>query len=73
MITEKLEEAFAENEEWLAVLGEAVYRIRKTVKDDLKRSQTSRDRRAIDADPSTGSRDRSDSESAWICNVYKGH
>ncbi len=28
-ITEKLEEAFAENEEWLAVLGEAVYQYQK--------------------------------------------
>ena len=28
-VTAKLEEAFADNEEWLAVLGEAVYSIRK--------------------------------------------
>ena len=28
-ITEKLEEAFAENEEWLAVLGEAIYQYQK--------------------------------------------
>ena len=43
VITEKLEEAFAENEEWLSVLGEAVYQYqKKTVqKDDPKRSQTS--------------------------------
>ena len=30
-ITEKLEEAFADNEEWLAKLGEAVYQYQKTV------------------------------------------
>ena len=30
-ITEKLEEAFADNEEWLAKLGEAVYRYQKKV------------------------------------------
>ena len=29
VITEKLEEAFADNEEWLAVLGEAVYQYQK--------------------------------------------
>ena len=28
-VTEKLEEAFADNEEWLAVLGEAVYQYQK--------------------------------------------
>ena len=37
VITEKLEEAFADNEEWLAVLGEAVYQYqKKTVKMILK-------------------------------------
>ncbi len=41
-ITEKLEEAFAENEEWLAVLGEAVYQyqkktVRKMILKDQKR------------------------------------
>ena len=42
VITEKLEEAFAENEEWLAVLGEAVYQyqkktVRKMILKDHKR------------------------------------
>ena len=42
VITEKLEEAFAENEEWLAVLGEAVYQyqkktVRKVILKDHKR------------------------------------
>ena len=30
-VTEKLEEAFAENEEWLAILGEAVYQYQKKI------------------------------------------
>ncbi|MCR5432733.1 MAG: polyribonucleotide nucleotidyltransferase [Lachnospiraceae bacterium] len=42
VITEKLEEAFADNEEWLAVLGEAVYQyekktVRKMILKDHKR------------------------------------
>lgn len=41
-ITEKLEQAFAENEEWLAVLGEAIYQyekktVRKMILKDHKR------------------------------------
>ncbi len=41
-ITEKLEEAFAENEEWLAILGEAIYQyqkktVRKMILKDHKR------------------------------------
>ena len=41
-ITERLEEAFADNEEWLAVLGEAVYQyqkktVRKMILKDHKR------------------------------------
>ncbi len=41
-VTEKLEEAFAENEEWLAILGEAVYQyqkktVRKMILKDHKR------------------------------------
>lgn len=42
VITEKLEEAFVENEEWLAILGEAVYQyekktVRKMILKDHKR------------------------------------
>ena len=49
VITEKLEEAFADNEEWLAKLGEAVYQyqkkvVRKMILKDHKRP----DGRAID-------------------------
>ena len=47
-ITEKLEEAFAENEEWLAVLGEAVYQYqKKTVLKMILKDQKRPDGRAI--------------------------
>ena len=47
-ITEKLEEAFAENEEWLAVLGEAVYQYqKKTVRKIILKDQKRPDGRAI--------------------------
>ena len=47
-ITEKLEEAFAENEEWLAVLGEAVYQYqKKTVRKMILKYQKRPDGRAI--------------------------
>ena len=47
-ITEKLEEAFAENEEWLAVLGEAVYQYqKKTVRKMILKEQKRPDGRAI--------------------------
>ena len=48
-ITEKFEEAFAENEEWLAVLGEAVYQYqKKTVRKMILKDHTRPDGRAID-------------------------
>ena len=47
-ITERLEEAFAENEEWLAVLGEAVYQYqKKTVRKMILKDQKRPDGRAI--------------------------
>ena len=47
-ITEKLEEAFAENAEWLAVLGEAVYQYqKKTVRKMILKDQKRPDGRAI--------------------------
>ena len=56
-ITEKLEEAFAEKEDWLAVLGEAVYQYqKKTVrKNDSQRPQETR-RPGGAPDPSSGGR-----------------
>ncbi|MCI5881444.1 MAG: polyribonucleotide nucleotidyltransferase [Clostridium sp.] len=47
-ITEKLSEAFAENEEWLAVLGEAVYQYeKKTVRKMILRDHKRPDGREI--------------------------
>ncbi len=48
-ITEKLEEAFAEKEEWLSVLGEAVYQYqKKTVRKMILKDHKRPDGRAID-------------------------
>ena len=48
-ITEKLEESFAENEEWLAVLGEAVYQYqKKTVRKRILKDHKRPDGRAVD-------------------------
>ena len=48
-ITEKFEEAFAENEEWLAMLGEAVYQYqKKTVRKMILKDKKRPDGRAID-------------------------
>ena len=48
VITEKLEEAFADNEEWLAVLGEAVYQYQKnTVRKMILKDHKRPDGRAI--------------------------
>ncbi len=47
-ITDKLEEAFAEKEEWLAVLGEAVYQYqKKTVRKMILKDQKRPDGRAM--------------------------
>ena len=48
-ITEKLEEAFAENEEWLEILGEAIYQYqKKTVRKMILKDHKRPDGRAID-------------------------
>ena len=48
-ITEKLEEAFAEKEEWLAVLGEAIYQYqKKTVRKMILKDHKRPDGRALD-------------------------
>ena len=47
-ITERLEEAFAENEEWLAILGEAIYQYeKKTVRKMILKNHKRPDGRAI--------------------------
>jgi len=49
VITAKLEEAFAENEEWLAILGEAIYQYeKKTVRKMILKDHKRPDGRAID-------------------------
>ena len=49
VVTEKLEEAFAENEEWLAVLPEAVYKYqKKTVRKMILKDHKRPDGREID-------------------------
>ena len=49
VITEKLEEAFADNEEWLSVLGEAVYQYqKKTVRKMILKDHKRPDGRAVD-------------------------
>ncbi|MBE5903979.1 MAG: polyribonucleotide nucleotidyltransferase [Pseudobutyrivibrio sp.] len=48
-ITERLEEAFAENEEWLAVLGEAIYQYeKKTVRKMILKDHKRPDGRQLD-------------------------
>ena len=48
-VTEKLEETFADNEEWLAVLGEAVYQYqKKTVRKMILKDHKRPDGRAIE-------------------------
>lgn len=48
-ITEKFEEAFAENEEWLSILGEAVYQYqKKTVRKMILKDRKRPDGRKID-------------------------
>ena len=48
-ITEKMKDAFADNEEWLAVLGEAVYQYqKKTVRKMILKDHKRPDGRAID-------------------------
>ena len=49
LVTAKLEEAFAENEEWLALLGEAIYQYeKKTVRKMILKDHKRPDGRAID-------------------------
>ena len=57
VVTEKLEEAFADNEEWLAVLPEAVYQYqKKTVRKMILKDHKRPDGRADRPDQTTCSR-----------------
>ena len=56
-ITDKLKEAFAEKEEWLAVLGEAVYQYqKKTVRKMILKDHKTSGRPCDHTDPSSGCR-----------------
>ena len=56
-VTEKLAEAFAEKEEWLSVLGEAVYQYeKKTVRKMILKDHKRPDGREITQDRSSCSR-----------------
>ena len=70
-ITARLQDAFADNEEWLAVLGEAVYQYqKKTVRKMILKDHKRPDGRADHTDPSSGSRSRHHPESTWFCHVH---
>ena len=70
-ITAKLEEAFADQEDWLAILPEAVYQYqKKTVRKMILKDHKRPDGRAITRDPSAGCRSGYHSESTWFCYVY---
>ena len=71
-ITEKLEEAFIDNEEWLSLLGEAIYQYqKKTVRKMILKDHKRPDGRAIDQIRPLADRSGSSSKSPWFCNVYK--
>ena len=71
VITEKLEEAFAENEEWLAVLDEAVYQYqKKTVRKMILKDHKRPDGRAITQIRPLAAETDISSASTWFCNVY---
>ncbi len=71
-VTAKLEEAFAENEEWLSLLPDAVYQYqKKTVRKMILKDHKRPDGREYHPDPSAGSGGGSDSQSTWFCHVYK--
>ena len=56
-ITARLQDAFADNEEWLAVLGEAVYQYqKKTVRKMILKDHKRPDGRADHTDSSSGCR-----------------
>ena len=72
-ITEKLEEAFAEKEDWLAVLGEAVYQYQKKTVRKMILKDHKRPRRPGGApDPSSGGRGGHYPQSPRIRHVYPG-
>ena len=70
-ITDKLAEAFADNEEWLAVLGEAVYQYqKKTVRKMILKDHKRPDGRAINQIRPLAAEVDHDPESTRLCDVY---
>ena len=71
-ITDKLEEAFAENEEWLAVLDEAVYQYqKKTVRKMILKDHKRPDGRAITQIRPLAAEVDLDPQSTWFCHVHQ--
>ena len=71
VIREKLEEAFADNEEWLEILGEALYQYqKKTVRKMILKDHKRPDGRAIDQIRPLAAEIESNSESTRFSNVY---
>ena len=69
--TEKLTEAFADNEEWLAVLDEAVYQYqKKTVRKMILKDHKRPDGRAINQIRPLAAEIDHHPESTWFCYVY---
>ena len=70
-ITDRLKEAFADNEEWLAVLGEAVYQYqKKTVRKMILKGSQASGRPCDQPDPSSGSRGGYHPESTRLRHVH---
>ena len=70
-ITERLEEAFAENEEWLPLLGDAIYQYeKKTVRKMILEGPQTSGRPGHQSDPSSGRRNRHSAQSARFRHVY---
>ena len=70
-ITEKLEEAFAEHEDWLAVLGEAVYQYqKKTVRKMILKDHKRPDGRAMDQIRPLAAEIDLIPKSTWLRDVY---
>ena len=70
--SQKLKKTFADNEEWLAVLGEAVYQYqKKTVRKMILKDHKRPDGREITEIRPLGSRSGYHPESSRFCNVHK--
>lgn len=72
VIKDKLAEAFADKEEWLPLIDDAVYQYqKKTVRKMILKDHKRPDGRAIDQILSSCSRNRPVCKNARFCNVHK--